>query len=160
MVALVAIAAACGNDTVDSGEVEAEIERDLSSSTAEIVSVSCPEGVEQKEGEQFSCDAKLEGGGRAEVTVRLTSNRGDAVYSFTPGTVEVSDSALEPVLEDLLEARGVREAQVDCPELIKVADGSQATCDATAAGGAGEITFTWSDSQGGIDEASVDPPTS
>jgi hypothetical protein len=161
VLALAVVASACGNDTVDSGKVETEIEQDLSSATADIVSVSCPDGVDEQEGEQFTCDAKLEGGGRAEVVVTLTSDRGDAVYAFKPGTVEVSDNVVEPVLEDLLEARGVPGPQVDCADLIKVAEDSQATCDATGSGGrTGEISFTWSDASGDIDEDSVESPAS
>jgi hypothetical protein len=157
----VAFAAACGNDTVDAGEVEAEIEQDLSSATAEIVSVSCPDVVERQEGKEFTCDAELEGGGEAKVQVRLTNDRGDAVYAFVPGTVQVSGDAVEPVLEDSLTAKGVSGAQVSCPETIKVADGEQVTCDATGAGGrSGQITFSWSDDSGAIDSSSVESPAS
>jgi hypothetical protein len=149
----------CGSDTIDAGQVETAIEQDLSSATAKIVSVSCPEGVEEKEGEEFTCDAKLEGGGQAEVLVKLTNDRGDATYAFKPGTVQASDNAVEPLLEDSLQARGVSGPQVDCPQLMKVADGEQVTCTATGAGGrAGEITFTWSDDAGEIDDSSVEPP--
>jgi hypothetical protein len=155
------IALACGEDTVDATKVESEIEQELSSATAEIVSVSCPDGIDQKEGKQFSCDAKLDEGGRAEVVVTVTSDRGDAVYAFKPGTVEVSGKAVEPVLEDALEARGVSGAQADCPQLIKVTDGSEATCSVAGAGGrSGEVTFTWSDAAGEIDEASVETSAS
>jgi hypothetical protein len=158
-IALAIVATACGNDTVDAGQVETAIEQDLSSATAEIVSVSCPDGVEERQGEEFTCDAKLEGGGQAEVLVKLTNDRGDATYAFKPGTVKVSDNAVEPLLEDSLGARGVSGGQVDCPELMKVADGEQITCTATGAGGrAGQITFTWSDDAGDIDDSSVEPP--
>jgi hypothetical protein len=61
------------------------------------------------------------------------------------------------VLEESLAARGVADAQVDCPALIKVADGEKATCDATGAGGrTGQITFAWSDDAGDIDDSSVE----
>jgi Domain of unknown function (DUF4333) len=154
------VATACGDDTVDAGQVETAIEQDLSSATAKIVSVSCPDGVDEREGEEFTCDAKLEGGGKAEVLVKLTNDRGDATYAFKPGTVQVSDNAVEPLLEDSLEARGVSGAQVDCPGLIEVAEGEKVTCDATGAGGrTGEITFTWSDDAGEIDDSSVEGPS-
>jgi hypothetical protein len=151
---------ACGDDTVDANEIEAGIEQDLSSTTAKVISVSCPEDVEKKEGQKFTCDAKLEGGGKAKVVVTLTNDRGDAVYSFKPGTVQVSDNTVEPVLEDDLAAAGVPSPKVDCPELIKVADGQQATCTATGGGGrTGEITFTWSSDSGEIDGSSVEGPS-
>ena len=124
------VVAACGSDTVDADKVEAGIEEELSSATAQIVSVSCPDDVEQKKGEKFTCDAKLEGGGKAEVEVTLTNDRGDATYAFKPGSVEVSGKAVASQLEKSLEASGVSGVQVTCPDLIKVADGQTATCDA------------------------------
>jgi hypothetical protein len=158
-VALAIAATACGEDTVDADEVEAGIEQDLSSATAKIVSVSCPEDVEQKEGKQFTCDAALEGGGKAKVQVTLTNDRGDASYTFKPGTVQVSDNAVEPLIEDSLKESGVPDPQVDCPDLIKVADGKQVTCDATGSGGrTGQITYTWSSDSGEIDSSSVEGP--
>jgi hypothetical protein len=158
---LVVAAMGCGDKTVDADEVETAIEQDLSTATTKIVSVSCPEDVEQKEGKKFTCDAKLEGGGKAKVQVTLTNDRGDAVYSFKPGTVQLSDNTVEPYLEKSLEAKGVPDPQVDCPDLMKVADGETATCDATGSGGrTGQITFTWSDDSGTIDDSSVEPPAS
>jgi uncharacterized protein DUF4333 len=125
------------------------------------VSVSCPDGVEQKEGKQFTCNAKLEGGGKAKVEVTLTNDRGDATYSFVPGSVQVSDNTVEPILEKDLEAKGVPDPKVDCPDLMKVADGETATCNATGSGGrTGEISFTWSDDSGDIDDSSVEAPAS
>jgi hypothetical protein len=161
IIVLAVIVGGCGNDTVDADKVESQIEQNLSSATAKIASVSCPEGVEEKEGAKFTCEAKLGGGGKALVAVTLTSDRGDATYAFKAGTVEVSDNAVEPFLEDALEARGVSEANVDCPELIKVADGGKVTCSATGSGGRrGQLTFTWSDDTGNIDNSSVVGPTS
>jgi hypothetical protein len=158
-VALTGASIGCGDDTVDASEVEAGIEEDLSSATAKIVSVSCPEDVEKKEGKKFTCDAKLEGGGKAQVQVTLTNDRGDATYSFKPGTVEVSDNAVEPLIEESLNASGIPDPQVDCPSLIKVADGEKVTCDATGGGGrSGQITYTWSSDSGDIDDSSVEGP--
>ena len=66
----------CGSDTIDANDVEAGIEQSLSSGTASVSSVSCPDDVEKKEGATFTCDAKLEGGGKAKVTVTQTSAGG------------------------------------------------------------------------------------
>jgi hypothetical protein len=49
---------------------------------------------------------------------------------------------------------------VSCPDLIKVAAGETATCDAQGSGGrTGQITFTWSDSSGNVDSSSVEAPS-
>jgi hypothetical protein len=158
-IGLSAAALGCGEDTVDAEKVEEGIEQDLSSSTAQIASVSCPSDVEQEEGKQFTCDAKLADGGKAQVTVTQTDGRGNAIYAFKPGTMQLADNAVEPVIEDSLTARGIVGVQVDCPSLIPVADGKSATCDATGAGGrTGELTYTWSSDDGSIDSSSVQAP--
>src|SRR5688572_17013390 len=101
----------CGDDTLDASKVEQGIEQDLSSSTAQIASVSCPSDVKKEEGKQFTCDAKLEDGGKAQVTVTQTDDRGNATYAFKPGTMELADDAVEPVIEESLAARGVEGAR-------------------------------------------------
>jgi hypothetical protein len=150
---------ACGDDKVDPEKVEQGIEQNLSSATAQITSVSCPSDVKKEEGKTFTCDAKLESGGKAQVTVTQTDNRGNGTYAFKPGTLQLSDNSVEPVLEESLTAKGVSDPQVDCPELISVKEGATVTCTATGAGGrSGDVTFTWSSDDGSIDSSSVEAP--
>ena len=59
-----ALAAGCGRDTVDASKVEAGIEQSLSTATAQVSGVSCPDDVEKEDGATFNCDAKLEGAAR------------------------------------------------------------------------------------------------
>jgi hypothetical protein len=159
VVALATVVLACGEDTVDAGKVEEGIQEDLSSATAQIVSVSCPDDVKKEEGKTFTCDAKLEGGGKAQVTVTQTDNRGNGTYAFKPGTLQLGDNSVEPALEESLAAKGVSDPQVDCPDLIPVKEGETVTCTATGAGGrTGDVTFTWSSDDGTIDSSSVEGP--
>ena len=154
--ALALAVAGCGNDTVDADKVEAGIEQRLSTATAKVSSVSCPDDVEKKEGTTFTCDAKLEGGGKAKVKVTQTSNAGDYTYSFMPGTVVLTDNVLEPALEADLAASGVPGAKVDCPATVKVKTGETFTCTATGSEGRqSQLTFTFSSDDGTIDESSV-----
>ncbi len=154
--ALALSAGGCGSDTVDAGKVEAGIEQSLSTATAKVSGVSCPDDVEKKEGATFTCDAKLEGGGKAKVTVTQTSNAGDYTYSFKPGTVVLTDNTLEPALEADLAASGVPGTKVDCPATVKVKTGETFTCTATGSGGRqSQLTFTFSSDDGTIDESSV-----
>lgn len=154
--ALALAAGGCGSDTVDAGKVEAGIEQSLSTATAKVSSVSCPDDVEKQEGTTFTCDAKLEGGGKAKVKVTQTSNAGDYTYSFKPGTVVLTDNALEPALEADLAASGVPGTKVDCPATVKVKTGETFTCTATGSGGRqSQLTFTFSNDDGTIDESSV-----
>lgn len=154
--AFVLAAGGCGSDTVDAGKAEAGIEESLSTATAKVSSVSCPDDVEKKDGATFTCDAKLEGGGKAKVRVTQTSNAGDYTYSFKPGTVVLTDDALEPALETDLAASGVPGTKVDCPATVKVKTGETFTCTATGSGGRqSQLTFTFSSDDGTIDESSV-----
>src|ERR671911_1084743 len=85
----------CGSDTIDADEVESGIKESLSGATASVSSVSCPNDVEKEEGATFTCDAKLDGGGRAKVKVTQTG-KGDFTYTLKPGTVVLTDDAVEP----------------------------------------------------------------
>ena len=155
-VALAVTAGGCGSDTVDAGKVEAGIEQSLSTATAKVSGVSCPDDVEKKEGATFTCDAKLEAGGTAKITVTQTTNAGDYTYSFKPGTVVLTDDTLEPALEADLAASGVPGTKVDCPATVKVKTGETFTCTATGSGGRqSQLTFTFSSDDGTIDESSV-----
>jgi hypothetical protein len=146
----------CGSDTIDANEVEAGIEESLSSATASVSSVSCPDDVQKEEGATFTCDAKLEGGGKAKVKVTQTTKGGDFTYSFKPGTVVLTDEAVEPALEKDLAASGVPDTTVDCPDAIKVKEGETVTCTATGSGGReSQVTFTFSIADGTIEESSV-----
>jgi hypothetical protein len=156
---MTAVVVACGDDNVDTETAEQEIQQQLSSPTAQIASVSCPGDVKKEEGKTFTCDASLEGGGKTQVTATQTDNRGNATYLFKPGTLEVSDNSVEPVLEESLAEKGAADPKVDCPELIQVKEGETATCTATGAGErSGEITFAWSSDEGDIDSSSVEAP--
>jgi hypothetical protein len=146
----------CGSDTIDAAEVEAGIERSLSSATASVSSVSCPDDVKKEEDATFTCDAKLQGGGKAKVKVTQTSKGGDFTYTFKPGTVVLTDDAVEPALEKDLTASGLPDTTVDCPDTIKVKECETVTCTATGSGGRqSQLTFTFSSGDGTIDESSV-----
>ena len=146
----------CGSDTIDATQVEAGIEEGLSSGTAAVSSVSCPDDVEKEEGATMTCDAKLEGGGKAKVKVTQTSKGGDFTYGFKPGTVVLTDDTVEPALEQELAASGVPGTTVACPATIAVKEGEKVTCTATGSGGRqSELTFTFSSADGTIDESSV-----
>ena len=95
--------------------------------------VLATDDVEKEEGATLTCDAKLDGGGKAKVNVTQTSTGGDFTYSFKPGTVVLTDDAVEPALQK-----------------------EQVACSATGSGGRqSELTFTFSSADGTIDESSV-----
>lgn len=150
------VAAGCGSGTIDADEVEGEIEQQVSIATSEVASVSCPDDVEEEAGARFQCQAKLEGGGKAVVTVTQL-DRNEFRYEVKPGTLEIADDTLEPYLERELAEQGVS-AQVNCPELTPVAAGETTTCDVASAGGRqSTLTLTWQDDTGNVDTSTVEP---
>ena len=152
----VPLAVGCGSDTVDATKVEQEIQKQLSTATATVASVSCPDDVEQEEGARFECTAKLEGGGKAVLTVTQGKGSNDFSYAVKAGTMELADNSIEPYLEKQLKAQGVS-AQVDCPALSPVKTGETVTCAMTTTGGRQTtLTFTWEDDDGSVDSSSVE----
>jgi hypothetical protein len=84
----------CGSDTIDAAEVEAGIERSLSSATASVSSVSCPSDVEKEEGATFTCDAKLKVEARRVACTATGSGGRQSQLTFTfssaDGTIDES----------------------------------------------------------------------
>jgi hypothetical protein len=147
---------ACGNDTVDSKQIEDQIKHQLTSATVPITSVSCPADVEKKQGNTFTCKTKLEGGGKAEVEVTQVNGHNQYTYAFKPGSLVITDSTLEPAVKKDLEARGLSISSVSCPQEIAVKPGETVTCTATTEKGAQtKVTFTLT-SEGDVDDSSLE----
>ena len=149
--------AGCGDDTVDASKAEEGIESSpLSTSTTNITSASCPDDVKKEEGKTFTCDVKLSGGGKAEVTVTQTSDRNTFTYAFKSGSVVLPGSAVDKEVEQSLADAGVEGATVNCPDSVPVKPGTSVTCPITTANGRQATTaFTFSDSSGTVDSSSV-----
>jgi len=143
--------------TVDADQIEQQIVRDLSNSTTDIKSVSCPDDVDSKTGAKFTCSAKFDGGGSAKVAVTETDAPNEFTYEFKPGTVKLSGASVDAALEKELAANGAPDATVNCPSVIEVKTGTTVTCPVSGArGGAADVTFHFSDDSGSIDPSSVD----
>jgi hypothetical protein len=157
LVGLALAGAGCGETTVDATQVEQQIEQQLSTATTKVVSVSCPDDVKSETGAKFTCSAKLEGGGSADVQVVETQAPNQFTYSFKPGTVEISGATVDKAVEQDLAAQGIPNATVNCPSVIKVKPGTTVTCPVSGArGGAGSVSFQFSDASGSVDESSVE----
>ena len=120
MIVVVAVlnAVGCGssNDTVDASKAEQGIENSsLNNSTTQITSASCPSDAKKEKGGTFTCDVKLSGGGKAEVTVTQTSNHNTFSYAYKSGSVVLPGSEVDKELEQDLADAGVKDAQVNCP---------------------------------------------
>ena len=149
--------AGCGSDTVDAGKAEQGIEgSSLSTSTTQISSAACPDDVKKEKGKTFTCDVKLSGGGKAQVTVTQTSNHNTFSYAFKPGSVEIPASTVNKQLEEDLADAGVENATVNCPDPVKVKVDTTVTCPVSTANGRnGTVSFTFTSDSGSIDSSSV-----
>ena len=152
--------AGCGSsdDTVDASKAEQGIESsNLSNSTTDITSASCPDDVKKEKGKTFTCDVKFSGGGKAEVTVTQTSNHNTFSYAYKAGSVVLPGSTVDKELEQDLDNAGIKGATVNCPDSVPVKTDTTVTCPVTySSGKEGTISFTFSDSSGDIDSSSVD----
>lgn len=126
-------------------------------STTEISSVSCPSDVEKQKGGTFTCDVKLSGGGKANVTVTQTTDHDTFSYEYKPGSVVLPGSTVDKQLEQDLAQAGVEDAQVNCPSSVAVKPGTTVTCPVAFASGAqGSVSFEFSDTSGTVDPSSVE----
>jgi hypothetical protein len=149
---------ACGgDDTVDPSKAEQGIENSsLSTSTTQITSASCPDDVNKEKGKTFTCDVKLSGGGKAEVTATQTSNHDTFSYTFKSGSVVLPGSTVDEEIEQDLADSGVKGATVNCPASVPVKTGTTVTCPVTTSSGRqATVSFTFTSSSGTVDSSSV-----
>ena len=156
--AVALMVAGCGNDTVDASKAEQGIENSsLSTSTTQITSASCPDDVKKEKGKTFTCDVKLSGGGKAQVTVTQTTNQNTFSYAYKSGSVVLPGSTVDKELEQDLADAGVEGATVNCPDEVPVKTGTTSTCPITTSSGRqATVSFTFSDSSGTVDSDSVE----
>ena len=69
----------CGG--IDSGQVEAEIAKDIEAETGvRVASVECPDDIEKKEGLTVQCTARGENGGEAVIDVTQVDDEGSVQF--------------------------------------------------------------------------------
>jgi hypothetical protein len=83
--------AACGGQTIDSEDLEAQLTDQLSAETdldPADVSVTCPDDIEAEEGREFECTLTANGED-ATVEVTLTDDEGGFRAVLPPGQLEL-----------------------------------------------------------------------
>jgi len=148
----------CGDDTVDASKAEQGIESSqLSTSTTQITSATCPDDVKKEKGKTFTCDVKLSGGGKAQVTVTQQSDHNTFSYAFKSGSVVLPGTTVDKEVEQDLANAGVKDATVNCPDTVPVKPGTTVTCPITSSSGReATVTFTFSSSSGTVESSSVE----
>jgi hypothetical protein len=157
VVGLLATAGCGSDDTVDASKAEQGIESSsLSTSTTQITSASCPDDVKQEKDGTFTCDVKLNGGGKAQVTVTQTSDHNTFSYTFKSGSVVLPGSTVDKTIEQELADAGIKDATVNCPATVPVKPDTTVICPvATAGGRQATVSFEFSDASGTVDSSSV-----
>lgn len=75
--------AACGEATLDTGNIEDEIAPQVADQTGtKDVELSCPDDVEAKKGDEFECDVTAAGGVEAKVKVVQENDEGDVNWEL------------------------------------------------------------------------------
>ena len=145
----------CGDESVDTGAIETQMQRQLSTTETQVESVKCPDDVD--EGETFRCDVAWSNGAKGKAEVRPS---GDDQYTYAPvaGSVKIPGKQVEGYVADSLAQQGAPDAAVSCPETMTVELGKPFTCDVSGAGGkaGGTVTFTFSSAEGEVDASSVE----
>ncbi len=70
----------CGAQTVDIGKIEDNITSGVKEQNEIDVEVDCPDSVDWKTGDTFTCDVVEADGTKSEATVKMTSDDGDVEW--------------------------------------------------------------------------------
>jgi hypothetical protein len=142
--------------TVDDAAVESGITRQLSSPSAKVTSVKCPNDVKSEAGATFKCSVGWSNGATGKVKVTETSLNHFA-YEPVSGSVQVPGATVESSVQEQLAKQGAPNTTVNCPDSIIVKVGTPFTCNVSGGGGkaAGMVTFTFSSADGTVDPSSV-----
>jgi hypothetical protein len=144
----------CGDETVDSAQIEAGIKAQVKPASSPVSKVDCPSDVKAETGATFKCDVTLENGATGKVQVTQTGHK-QFKYSLVPGSVQVPGSVVEKSVQQDLADAGTPDAKVNCPDNIIVKLGTTVTCNFTSSTNVGTVTFTFSDASGTVDSSSV-----
>jgi len=88
MAALSACGVSVSKTTIDSGKAEDLVVKTFSGGQVEPKSASCPDDVEAKKGQTFSCDITYSDGTKGVVTIDMTSD--DGQVSIKPGAQTIT----------------------------------------------------------------------
>lgn len=89
LAALALVAAGCGgSDTVDTAQVEDQVQEEAEDRDLQVDRVSCPDEITAEQGEEFDCEVELEGGDEIDAEVTLRDDSGERLR------INIDDSAV------------------------------------------------------------------
>ena len=146
-VCTVTLAAGCGEETVDTADLESQIQSDLTESAGVAPeAVQCPDSIPLEQGEVFDCTVIAPNGDEVIFEGRLTDDEGSFEGEVPPEQFEQGDSGsgtpdigtlestLMATIEDVRDSPETPLESVECPDDVELAD-SPVTFECELAGG-------------------------
>jgi hypothetical protein len=142
------ILSACGKEVVDTGDAEQRISESVAAQIkADVKSVDCPNDVDAKKGDVFTCTVTGGDGTKGPVEVRQEDDKGNVTFRAPLLHTGTAESVIEQGLSD--RDRLDVEA-VDCPDIVVARAGGKLTCKGVRAGKTYRIAVTQVNDQGDI----------
>lgn len=137
------VLAGCGTKVIDSGKAEKLIKENIVNQTGvPVTAVDCPNDVEVKKGDVFTCTAKGADGTSAAVKVTQTDQKGNVNFEAKL----IDQSKVESTITDSVNGQGGEQVDaVDCPDVVAIKQGFKYACDVTGAKGTkakAQVTLT------------------
>ena len=142
------LAAGCGTKTINSEEAEKKVRAELAEQLgASVKSVDCPDDVEAKKGDKFSCTAKGADGTTAKISMTQTTDSGD--FHFDAPLLHTGPA--EQQIEQGVSEQVGSEVTVACPDLVEARKGTKLTCKVEdSSGESRDVAVVVTDPQGSI----------
>lgn len=141
---------------LDMADVEDQIAEGIQEQLGIAVTVDCPDGVDQEQGNDFTCTAVDDEGDEATVSVTQIDDEGNLEWDVEAAGLLGEDALLDDVaLESQIAAWFEQQAEilvvVDCPDSIGQQQGNDFTCTATdQAGDSVDVAVTQEDDLGNV----------
>lgn len=142
-----------GGSEASGEELADEIRADYEDQTGIALRGLTCEGVDDQEGETFSCSGRNARGVQLEIEGKVTDASGSGFdYSWNVTAAVAPGVLYERALREQIEARGVALSDVRCPVEVEMEVGAELRCDAADRNGAVRgVTLRLTDLDGGFD---------
>jgi hypothetical protein len=138
----------CGKEVVDTGNAERRIAESVAGQVkAQVRSVSCPDDVEAKRGDEFTCTVTGGDGTKAPIRVRQEDDEGNVNFDAPLLHTGTAESVIEQGTSD---RDRVDLDAVDCPDIVVAQAGKRLTCEAVGGERSYEVAVTLVNDQGDI----------
>lgn len=144
--------AACGHSetkTIESAQVEHELQRGILRHSGIPTTVKCPVGIKREVGFAFICMAQLEAGAYP-LTVTVTGNNGNVRYVNHEPFLALNTTKVEgAIVASIAKQRGLA-SKVHCPRYVLQRKGVTFSCTATVNGQSYPFTVTQTNASGHV----------